>query len=289
MTVLNIGSINWDRVYRVTRFPSPGETLSAGESFVEPGGKGLNQSVALQRSGAEVRHLGAIGADDAAMRSAVLGLGLCTDQLLEVTEATTGSAILYVDPHGENTIVLDRGANGRIPEEVVEQEIGRLGPDDWVLLQNETNILDRAVTVACRAGVRVAVAAAPFEADRLLPLLGEIDLLAVNEVEERQLREALGKPLPATMSLLVTRGGAGASFLSEDRRLDVPARAVHALDTSGAGDTVLGAFLARLSLGDAVEQALDYSMAAASLQVSRRGTSVAIPTTDEVRRLLAEA
>lgn len=281
MTILNIGSINWDRVYRVEHFPEPGETLSAIGASIGLGGKGLNQSIAIHRAGGRVCHVGAIGKGDTQMREAIAGFGLDTDAIIEIPDCQTGSALITVDGTGENQIILDPGANARLPRDHCQRMIERLAPGDRVLLQNETNILGEAAELAHGRGVPVVLAAAPFDAERILPLLPWIDLLSVNEIEYAQLRDA-GGDLPSTLSLLVTYGAEGAVYLSPDGRIEAPAHRVRPVDTTGAGDTTLGSFLARLDAGDDPASALRYAMAAAALQVGRRGAATAIPTMDEV-------
>lgn len=135
MTILNVGSINWDRVLRVPHFPAPGETVQASSVEVGLGGKGLNQTVAIARAGGAVRHVGAVGADDQRVREGLSGLGVDTTNIVGIDNCETGSATILVDGHGENLIVLDPGANGRIPGDVVARAIGASAPGDWLLIQ----------------------------------------------------------------------------------------------------------------------------------------------------------
>ncbi|RYG89150.1 ribokinase [Loktanella sp. IMCC34160] len=290
MTILNIGSINRDRVFRVAHFPLPGETLVASAVQVGLGGKGLNHSVAIHRSGGRVRHLGAIGHGDTDMRARISDLGISEDAIVEVEGAETGSALILVDVAGENQIVIDPGANRCIPSHVIEKEIGALRPSaDWIFLQNETNGLSEAITLAKAAQIRVALAAAPFEADVVLPLLGDLDLLAVNAIEYAQLCAAIGgaDKLPEGLRMFISHGAQGAEFRSPEITCSAPALPVTPVDTTGAGDTAFGAFLARLDLGERPELALRFSMAAGAIQVTRSGAATAIPFEREVKRLLA--
>lgn len=291
MTILNIGSINWDRVFYVSRFPAAGETLTASRVEIGLGGKGLNHSVAIHRSGGRVMHLGAIGRDDSEMRARISALGLPGDSIMEVDGFHTGSALILVDVHGENQIVLDPGANRRIPIDVVTSAIDRLVPGrDWLLMQNETNGLVEASAHARSRNVRVALAAAPFETASIVPVLANLDLLAVNAVEYDQLCREIGDPsaLPAGLSLFVTRGSGGAELRADGTTLQAPAPRVRPVDTTGAGDTAFGAFLARLDLGETQAQSLNFAMAAAAIQVTRPGAAVAIPAEAEVLRFMNE-
>ncbi len=291
MTILNIGSINWDRVYYVHRFPVAGETLTASRAEVGLGGKGLNHSVAVHRSGGRVIHLGAIGRDDSEMRARIAAFGLATDRIIGIGDVQTGSALIVVDGNGENQIVLDPGANRRIPLESMTAAIDQLVPGrDWLLMQNETNGLAEAAAHAKSRNIRVALAAAPFEAASVLPVLEKLDLLAVNAIEYDQLCRELGGPsaLPAALSLFVTRGSQGAELRSKGTTLKAPAPLVAPVDTTGAGDTAFGALLARLDIGEPQEQSLSFAMAAAALQVTRAGAAVAVPEEAEVLSFLRE-
>jgi ribokinase len=289
MTILNIGSINWDRVYRVQHFPAPGETIAAQSAFVGLGGKGLNQSVAISRAQGAVHHVGAIAADDARMIAALADLGLDVAGLALLSGVETGSALILVDDGAENTIVLDRGANGQIPEAAVLAALDRATPGDWLLMQNETNLLEFSLVQAKERGLRIALSAAPFRAEDVIPHLEILDLLSVNAVEFSQLQEALaGKPLPEGLAVLITKGAEGAEYQSASESTEAKAFRVQAVDTTGAGDTFLGYFLARIDAGEPVAKALGTAMAAAAIQVTRQGAVPAIPELDEVRAFQAQ-
>ena len=289
MTILNVGSINWDRVYRVKHFPAPGETIAAASASLGLGGKGLNQSVAILRAGGDVRHIGGVAADDARMLAALASLGLDTSGLALLADTETGSALILVDDAAENVIVLDPGANAKIPEAAVLQALDAAPVGGWLLMQNETNLLDFTLTQARARGLRLALSAAPFRPEDVTPHLHSLDLLSVNAVEFAQLQASLpkGVSLPKDLAILVTKGAAGADYILGDQVLSAPAHPVEAVDTTGAGDTFLGYFLARLDTADGVEAALATAMAAAALQVTRQGAVAAIPNLAEVHDFLA--
>ena len=288
MTILNIGSINRDRIYVVDHFPKPGETLAARSAAVGLGGKGLNQSIAIHKAGGSVLHVGAIGEGDTRMRDEIQHFGLDTSGIAEIQGCMTGSALIVVDANGENQIVLDPGANTRLSVDQCLNMIAQMTVGDSLLLQNETNILEEVCAFAQGRGIRVVVAAAPFDADRILPVLPNIDLLAVNEIEFSQLCDT-GIDLPSEISVLVTKGPQGASFIMPNAAIHRPAFCARTVDTTGAGDTTLGSFLARLDDGCEPETALSYAMAAAALQVGRQGAASAIPNESEVLELLGES
>jgi ribokinase len=284
MTILNVGSINWDRVLRVPHFPQPGETLQAFSVSVGPGGKGLNQSVAILRAGGSVRHVGAVGALDVPMRETLRRLSLDDGAVVGVEGIETGSATIFVDRAGENLIVLDWGANGRVPDGTVQAAIEAAQAGDWLLFQNETNQAASCARPARRRGLKVAYSAAPFVADTVVPLLADVDLLSVNAIELEQLLHAIGGAgnLPESLALLVTRGGEGADYIAGGSKTTVGAHAVTVVDTTGAGDVFLGAFLAETDKGADPATAMATANAAAALQVGRHGATEAIPTLADI-------
>ena len=288
MAILNLGSINWDRVFRMDRFPIAGETLTAKSVSVGLGGKGLNQSVAIARSGGDVRHLGAVGAEDSSIIAALADAGIGDDLVARVKGEETGSATIFVDDAGENIIVLDPGANEKIPDDAIDAAFGEMTESDWLLFQNETNQAERSVDLALAKGMRVAYAAAPFVEERVLPLLGKVDLLAVNAVEMAQLEKVLGgrEYLPEGLGLLVTRGRDGAELTMDGQSFSANAFEVDVVDSTGAGDVFLGVLLGEIDRKQPKPEALRVASVAAALQVGRPGASTAIPTRAEIDRFL---
>lgn len=289
MTILNIGSVNIDHVYRVARHPAPGETLFDEGYAVYLGGKGANMSLAACLAGAPVAHAGCIGTEGGWCRDRLAAAGVDVTDLLEVGVAT-GHAIIMVDTAGENIIVVHSGANRALTETQIEAAIARCKPGDWLLLQNETNLVPFAAHTARAAGMRVAYAAAPFDPVATSDVLPHADLLAVNEIEAEQLAEHLDLsvadlPVPA---VLVTLGAAGASYRDASGILRTPAYEVIPVDTTGAGDTFLGYFLGGLDGGSPPESALQRAAAAAAIQITRPGAADAIPQGAEVDAFRAE-
>lgn len=288
MKVFNLGSINADRIYRVPHLPRAGETLAATAHQVGLGGKGANQSVAAARAGAEVVHIGAVGADGGWMIETLGGFGINTAHIRQGSVAS-GHAIVAVDDAGENAIVLHPGANREIDQRDVAEALDGAGPRDWLMLQNETNCQAEAARIARGKGAKVAYSAAPFEADAARAMLPLTDLLILNEGEAAQLAEALGTspdalPVPR---VIVTKGAKGAVWLEPGKSpLEIPAFDVRAVDTTGAGDTFAGFVVAALAERMMVPAALRHASAAAALMVTREGTAEAIPTRGEVDTFL---
>lgn len=288
--ILNFGSINLDLVYRVPHLPAPGETLASLSMDRYLGGKGINQSIAAARAGATVRHVGCVGPDGDWLCARIEGMGVRTGGIARV-EVPSGHALILVDAAGENQIVIVPGANHAFTEAQVAAALDGAAPGDWVLLQNETNLVAHIARAARERGLRVAYSAAPFATDAVAEVLEHVTLLALNLGEAAALERATGRRArqlgPARV--LVTRGAEGATLWMEGTRYDQPGLPVRAVDTTGAGDTFLGAFLARLSGGSPDPAALRYAAAAAALQVTRQGAAEAGPDHAEVEAFLARA
>ena len=287
MAIYNLGSVNIDHVYRVPHLPEPGETLASTSFNSGLGGKGANQSIAVARASGQVFHIGAIGADGGwlADQMAVAGVDI---QHLSVLDVPTGHAIINVDDAAENSIVLFSGANFALTEAAIDAALSTGGAGDWFLLQNETNLGVYAAGVAKSKGMRVAYAAAPFDAEAAKAMLPVTDLLAVNDVEAAQLSEALqidpaDLPVP---QVLITRGADGASLQTDGEMFFVDAFRVEPVDTTGAGDTFLGYFLASLDKGKSPQEALMQASAASAIQVTHAGAAEAIPVLAAVKEFL---
>jgi ribokinase len=283
MAIWNLGSINIDYVYRLPHLPRPGETLAATEHAIGLGGKGANQSIAAARAGRMTRHLGAIGPTDDWIIAKLRDAGVCTADIQRLPDQVTGHAIILLDQSAENSIVIHSGANRAIATEWLERTLGRIGPGDTLLLQNETNCQIEAARIAKTKGARVIYSAAPFEIASVQRILPHVDILAMNAGEADQLFAALKTPLQIS-GLLITKGGDGAEYrdLISGQVTNQAAFPVTPIDTTGAGDTFAGYFATALDRGDDLPEALRLAAAAAALQVTRPGAGEAIPAMVEV-------
>lgn len=285
MRILNIGSLNLDEVFAVEHFVEPGETLACLSYGRFPGGKGANQSLALARAGAEVFHAGKIGDDGEALRALLSESGADCSRLL-VSAQPTGRALIQVRRDGQNCIILFGGANHDIGRSDIDAFLEGWGRGDAVLLQNETSELRYALEESVRRGCRVFLNPSP-----MTPTLAELPLeklsgLLLNEVEGEALTgrsdaigilAALRARCPGT-DLVLTLGAAGVEYSGADgARLSLAARRVEAVDTTAAGDTFTGFFLAALARGEGAELALEEGTRAASICVTRKGASTSIP------------
>lgn len=284
MAVWNLGSINVDVVYAVPHIPAPGETLASTRRDIFLGGKGANMSVAIARSGSRVNHIGAIGPDGVWTGERLLEYGVDTRHIT-IEDVPTSQAIIMVDDHGENAIVLAPGASIEIPQTTLQTALSEASTGDWFITQNETNLQRTAVALAKKMGLKVGYAAAPFEADRVAAVLEYLDFLILNEVEATQLTEATGRTPDAlgVADVIVTLGAGGADWFGADGKQHFDAMPVTPVDTTGAGDTFTGYVLGGLDQGMPMAQAIAMATKAGALMVTRKGTADVIPDLSEVR------
>ena len=291
MPVLNFGSLNVDHVYSVDHFVAPGETLSSTAYRINAGGKGLNQSVALGRAGVETFHAGMIGQDGLFLKETLEAAGVNTDHVI-IGDLPTGHAVIQVEKKsGQNSILLYPGANMSIPADAMRRILRTMPAGSWLLLQNEINDIPFLIREGKACGLKVAVNPAPCtEAVRSWPLQ-LCDLIMVNEIEAAQLTASAGtfRQMASAMAerfpdseVVVTLGKEGAIYRHGNEEIIVPARVVKAVDTTSAGDTFTGYFLAAKLRGMNAEDAMKCAVYASSITVSRPGAAASIPSADEV-------
>lgn len=294
MKILNFGSLNIDLVYGVSHHARTGETLTTRDFKRHMGGKGLNQSVALCRAGAEVYHAGCIGQDGIFLRDYLRDSGVNVDQVQVIDEAT-GHAVIQVNSEGDNCILLYPGANRCQTEEGMAQALENFGAGDLLLMQNETNGLEEMIRAAKAKGMCIALNPSPIDETLLTLPMELVDYFILNEIEgaalsgedePERILEALLKKYP-NAHIVLTLGGAGSLYAHGDMRLSQPIFKVKAVDTTGAGDTFTGYFLAAQLRGEDAAQSLKIAAAASAIEVTRPGAAQAIPTLDEVNSWLA--
>ncbi len=295
MKVINFGSINIDHVYQVEHFVQPGETLASKNYQKLIGGKGANQSIALAKAGADVKHVGLINEADFAVKQALIRAGVDC-QYVKGTETPSGHAIIQVADSGENSIVLFAGANHELGEPLINQALQQAEANDWILLQNETSAIDLAMRSAKEQGLKIAFNPAPMtESAKQLPL-DLVDLLIVNEVEAEALTgrseldeiEAYCKSEFPGTEVIVTLGAKGAKLLRKEDSVFAPAYKVTAVDTTAAGDTFIGFFLAAYITGQDAKQCISQACAASAIAVTKMGAAQSIPNIEDVRAFLEQ-
>lgn len=290
MNIFNFGSLNIDRVYSVEHFVRPGETLTSTAYNVFAGGKGLNQSIALARAGAKIYHAGKIGFDGLFLKEMLVDNGI-DDSLVTVWEGPTGHAIIQVARSGENSIILFGGANQEITNDDIRTSLKYAVPGDWLLLQNEISGTGEILTLASELKLNIMFNPAPMTSKVLDLPINTIKWLVVNEVEGEMLS---GQKNPnkiidtilvryPDISLILTLGDQGAYYGHKNERLFVPAMDATPVDTTGAGDTFVGYFLAETVRGSKIEDCLNMATRAAALCVTRKGAAESIPKRSELR------
>ncbi len=289
MTVVCLGSINIDHVYRLPALPRAGETLAAHSHTPGLGGKGVNQSIAALRSGARVVHIGAVGTGDAWIEAQLSAHGIAMEFIARVPQGT-GHAIVAVDDAGENQIIIHSGANLAQDPALIARALGTGQAGDILLVQNETSHQVQAAKIARERGMSVFYSAAPFALEPLLAILPHATHLLMNTGEAAALVAATGTALAdlPVQAVIVTHGARGAEWISAGAEpLFVPAFRVDPVDTTGAGDCFAGSLAGRLDQGDTLHDAMTYAAAAAAIQVTRPGAAPAMPTQAEVAAFLA--
>ena len=292
-----LGSCTLDIIFRVARFPAPGETLFAESTATFVGGKGLNQGIAAARLGAEVTLIGRVGADSAGdqLRAAAEAAGIDPRYVARDPVHPTGMAVPIVVAGGGNSILASGGANLQVRFEDVEAAAGRLAAADAFLVQFETplDVVAYAVAVAHAANVPVILNPAPVRP--VSPeLLGMVDVLVVNEVEAQELAPGFSAPAAQAAALrergprrvVVTLGPDGCVF-NDGSAGGLPAFPVAAIDTVGAGDAFCGALAVSLATGLSFAEACRFASAAAAISVTRAGAAPSLATRAEVEAFLA--
>lgn len=299
MKVLNIGSLNLDYVYRVDHFVQPGETLCAVSQTVNPGGKGLNQSIALARAGAEVYHAGCIGSGGESLKKLLQENGVDTAYLFP-TDELQGNAVIQVVPSGENCILLFGGSNQCITSGQIEKTLEAVSAGDWLILQNEVNDLPMIVEKAYEKGMKIVLNPSPFNEKLSAVDFGKLSWLLVNEVEAGQISgsedpkeawEQLHKAYPS-LSVLITLGSTGSmAYRLKNGDIETASQEafrVRAVDTTAAGDTFTGFFIEALLEDLPLQECMRRASMASALGVTRPGAAGSIPTREEVEAALLQ-
>ena len=293
MKILNFGSCNIDYVYSVDHIVVPGETLSARKMEVFSGGKGLNQSVAAARAGAQVCHAGVIGRDGGMLRQ-VLEQSGADVTWLETADSPNGHAIIQVSANAQNSIFLYEGTNGMVTRPFIDRVLDRFEAGDILLLQNEISNVPYLIARGHEKGMTVVFNPAPFHESLLKLDLNMIDYLILNEVEASGFFGSTDvdgvlqrkKELCPELKLVITLGKKGCVYADGRQVVMCPAFQVEAVDTTAAGDTFTGYFVSLMADGCAPEDAIRTACAASALAVSAMGAAPSIPVMAQVREAL---
>jgi ribokinase len=292
MKILVYGSLNIDLIFAVDHIVSPGETVSSSSLVTSAGGKGANQAAAMAKAGLPVYMAGKVGRDGQFLLDLLQSYGVQTGKVVHY-EGATGQALIQVDKNGQNSIVLFSGGNGNVKTEEIHRAIADFDADDIVVLQNEIVHTQEIMESAKKRGMRIYLNPSPYnEKIEALPL-DLVDSLFVNEIEAAALAQLPQKSTPGVSldrlvkrfphaEIILTAGEGGAYYGAGNIREKSEIVRVPVVDTTGAGDTFMGYYIAAREKRCSVTEALGVACKAAAIAVSRSGAMQSIPFKDEV-------
>lgn len=290
MKVLNYGSLNIDFVYGVDHFVRSGETISSEGMEIFPGGKGLNQSVALAKCGVETWHAGAIGEDGAFLLDLMREAGVHVD-LISRLPGRNGHAIIQRDTSGQNCILLYGGTNQQNTKERVDEVLEHFEKGDYLVLQNEINEITYVMEKAHEKGMIIVINPSPMDEKIFTYPLQYVDYFLLNEVEagdicqtkgtDEELLKAVAEQFPKS-KVVLTLGSRGSVYKDGELEIHQPIYRVPVVDTTAAGDTFTGFFIGGIAMGEKPEEAMEHAAKAAAIAVSRPGAAPSIPWRSEL-------
>lgn len=290
--ILVFGSLNIDIVYSLDHIVRPGETILSSDIEKNPGGKGLNQACAISKTGLDVYMAGCVGEDGAMLLDTLSSFGVDVSNVKSVS-VPTGNAIIERSKDGQNSIILFAGANRVIDKMMIDDVVASFEEDDIIVLQNEINGLEYIIEKASEKGMYVVFNPAPFDPSVFSLPLDKVNLLVVNEIEGagiadkddnatyEDILDALREKYRKT-EVIMTCGCNGSYWQKNDERIYQEALKVDAVDTTAAGDTFIGYFIASRELGHTVKESMRYATVASSITVTRKGAAGSVPEGNEV-------
>lgn len=300
--ILVIGSSNLDLIAKMERFPKDGETIK-GQTFLQAmGGKGANQAVAANKTGSNVKFVTSLGNDiyGKSILKTFNDQGINMSSSLLVDNVPTGTAMIWVDSKGENSIVIIPGANDMLTSDYIVALEDEIEKSDLIMLQMEIpyNTVQTICKIAHKKGSKVMLNVAPAtKLDK--SVLEAVHVLVVNETEAEVVasakiadigEEAVAEKLNSlgVKNVVLTMGVKGCLFKNEETYFHIPAFEVESVDTTAAGDTFCGALAAGISNNKSWEDALRFATAAAALCVTKMGAQPAIPSEKEITEFMKE-
>ena len=292
MKVLNFGSLNYDHVYEMEHFVVAKETISSIGYDRHFGGKGLNQSIALAKAGMCVYHAGRVGGDGQDFIDYLNKYGVKTDYLIKDNKEATGHAIIQVC-NGENCIILHGGSNQKIDEAQVEETFKHFEKGDLLLVQNEISSMSLILKKAHDIGMKIAFNTAPMDSKIFTYPLDLVDIFIVNEIEAQGLAKCDTNNIDEIIKklqvlypnkvIVLTVGEKGAYFISGNTLEHVDALKVNAVDTTAAGDTFTGFFLASYLTNGSSKEAFELATKASAITVQGAGAAQSIPELKDIK------
>lgn len=295
MAILNFGSLNIDRVYKVPHFVKPGETISSDSYKCFPGGKGLNQSIAVARAGERVFHAGKIGKDGLFLKEMLKENGVDVRYVQE-NGSVTGHALIQVSETGENCIILYGGSNFENDVESIDRVLDQFGEGDILVLQNEISNLEYLLAKGKSRKMRILLNPSPVDAALETLDLSAVTWLVLNETEGEvlagdgrpdEILNILHEKYPH-MKIVLTLGKQGAVYFDGTEKIKQECFQVNTVDTTAAGDTFTGYLIGGIEQGKSVREALRTAACAAALAVSKEGAAVSIPHMGEVKKRISK-
>ena len=293
MKILNFGSCNIDYVYSLEHIVEIGETQTSHKLEIFPGGKGLNQSIAAAKAGAVICHAGCVGSDSDLLTNILTDNGVDISYITKTSEKN-GHAIIQVSKHGENSIFLYPGSNDMVSKEYIDSVLESFGKGDIILLQNEISNVDYIVEKAYAKEMCIILNPSPYNEKIEMIDFAKLSYIILNEVEAKAIsnceipRQSLAyiKTKYPNLKVILTLGVNGSIYSDSTHEFYQPSFKVEAVDTTAAGDTFTGYFIAELALGTDYKKILKIASAASALAVTKKGAAPSIPAKDEVMRAL---
>lgn len=292
MKVLNFGSLNYDYVYKVDHIVRPGETLDTGGMEIFCGGKGLNQSVALAKAGVYVYHAGCVGEDGQKLLDVCKENGIDISYIKKVS-GQSGHTIIQLDKNAQNSILLYGGSNRSITKSFVDKVLKDFSEGDILLLQNEINEVSYIINQAYAKKMQIVLNPSPYNSAMEECDLSKVSVFLINEVEGNQITgETAPEKILDTMQsrypeakIVLTLGADGVRYRYKEEAYSQGIFRVKAVDTTAAGDTFTGYFIASIMENKSIPETLRLCAKASAIAVSRKGATVSIPTRDEVNAI----
>jgi len=295
--IIVVGSTNMDMVVKTDHIPAPGETVLSGAFFMNPGGKGANQAVAISRLGGEVVFITKLGNDIFGKQFSRLFKeeGIDTSYLISDEKLPSGVALITVDKAGENSIVVASGANAQLNPEDIKNALAEIVDAAFLLVQLEIpmHTVEFVIDYAYRHNIRIILNPAPAN-NLSADLLSKVDLLTPNEKEASDISGIKVNSIESAYEaariicskgvkkVVVTMGAMGAAVCEAGNCYLVPSSEVTAVDSTAAGDVFNGALVVALSEDEDLKAAVTFACEAAAISVTRMGAQSSIPVRNEV-------
>lgn len=293
MKILNFGSCNIDYVYSLDHILKSGETQEADNMCIFPGGKGLNQSIAVAKAGSYIYHACCFGSDGKLLQDFLTENGVDISYAKTVDERN-GHAMIQVDKEGANSICVYKGSNGAVSKNYIDDVLNYFSCGDIIVLQNEISNVDYLIKKAAEKGMIVIFNPSPISASIAKMDFKLITYLVLNEGEIKDISscDEIGECLKILkikypkLKIVLTLGSDGCIYTDEKNNIYQPAFDVRVVDTTAAGDTFMGYFVDGISNAEKYEDILKIASAASALAVTTKGAAPSIPDKESVLNAL---